>query len=356
MKNSWKELASVYIGTVVGAGFASGQEIIQFFGVFGYKGIYGIILATALFSIVGAIVLSRVFRNKIKSYSEYITPLFGRRISKIMELIIISYLFIGFCIMLAGSGAVFKEQFNLPYNVGIYVMAFLCFLTLVFSVKGISFVNKIAVPFLIIGIILVGSGIILKEGFVFSNFNGVSITKTGNWVTSALLYVSFNSISAIVILASLLPIVDSEKQAVKGGIFGGLGLGVMAIFILLSTLILYTDVYGIEIPMIRVAGLLGKWSGYMYSAILWLAMFTTAIGNGFGCVNRITASSKKNQLFISAIFCIISIPLAKIGFSSLVSIIYPLFGYLGIFMLVYIIIDEFNHILKRYRRNLYKRK
>lgn len=356
MKGSWKELASVYIGTVVGAGFASGQEIIQFFGVFGYKGIYGIILATVLFSIIGSIVLSQVFKNRITSYSDYITPLFGRRISKIMELIMISYLFIGFCIMLAGSGAVFKEQFNVSANIGIYVMSLFCFFTLVFSVKGISLVNKIVVPFLIIGIVFVGSVVIVKEGFVFSNFCGVSMTKTGNWFTSALLYVSFNSIPSIVILTSLLSIINSEKQAIKGGILGGLGLGAMAIFILLSTLILYTDVYTIEIPMIKAAQLVGGWGGYMYSIILWLAMFTTAIASGFGCINKISVLIKGNQLFISAILCIIAIPLAKVGFANLVSIIYPLFGYLGLFMLVYIIVSQVLDILGVYRRNLYRQK
>lgn len=356
MKNSWKELTSVYIGTVIGAGFASGQEIIQFFGVFGYKGIYGIIFASILFSVMGAIVLSQVYRDRITSYDEYITPLFGRRISKVMELIIISYLFIGFCIMLAGSGAVFIEQFNIPADIGIYTMAFLCFLTLAFSVKGISFVNRLVVPFLIIGIILVGSVVIMKEGFNFSNFYGVSRAKTGNWATSAILYVSFNSISAIVILTSLLPIIGNERQAIKGGIFGGIGLGVMAMFILLSALILYTDIYSIEIPMIRAAQYLGDWGGYMYSVILWLAMFTTAIASGFGCVNRISSVIKESQLFISAMFCVIAIPFAKVGFSSLVSIIYPLFGYLGLFMLVYIIVNQFLDFLGLYRRNLYKQK
>ncbi|MFA5524990.1 MAG: hypothetical protein WDA24_11590 [Tissierellales bacterium] len=356
MKGSWKELASVYIGTVVGAGFASGQEIIQFFGVFGYKGIYGIILATVLFSTIGPIVLSQVFKNKTTSYSEYIRPLFGRRISKIMELIIISYLFIGFCIMIAGSGAVFKEQFKLSANIGIYLMSLSCFLTLVFSVKGISFVNKIVVPFLIIGIILVGSVLIVKEGLVFSNFYGAKLTKTGNWVTSALLYVSFNSISSIVILTSLLPIINDRNQAIKGGVLGGLGLGAMAIFILLSTLILYNDVYTIEIPMIKAAQLLGVGGGYIYSIILWLSMFTTAIASGFGCINKFSTLVKGKNLFISAIFCIIAIPLAKLGFASLVSAIYPLFGYLGFFMFVYIMVIQFIETVGVYRGKLYRQK
>lgn len=356
MRNSWRDLASVYIGTVIGAGFASGQEIIQFFGVFGYKGIFGIILASVLFSALGAVVLLSVYRNRITCYSEYITPLFGRRISKIIELIVISFLFIGFCIMLAGSGAIFKEQLNISDNIGIYLMAFLCFLTLAFSVKGISFVNKLVVPFLIIGIVLVGSTVMAKEGFVLSNFHGANITKTGNWITSSILYVSYNSISAIVMMTSLLPIITNKKQALKGGILGGLGLGIMAIFILLSILILYTDVYNIEVPMAKVAQRLGSWCGYIYSIILWLAMFTTAIASGFGCVNRVYSSFKGNQLFISGVFCIIAIPFAKVGFSSLVSKLYPLYGYIGLFILIYIITNQIFDIISVCRRNLCKQK
>jgi len=34
------KVAATYIGTVVGAGFASGQEMLQFFAVFGLKGFW----------------------------------------------------------------------------------------------------------------------------------------------------------------------------------------------------------------------------------------------------------------------------------------------------------------------------
>jgi len=354
MRSSWKELSSVYIGTVIGAGFASGQEIIQFFGVYGYKGIHGIILATSLFSMVGAIVLYQVYKNRITCYSEYVTPLFGKRISRFLEVIIISYLFISFCIMLAGSGALFNQHFNINSNIGIYLMAFLCFLTLAFSIKGVSFVNKLMVPLMIIGIVLVGVVVIGKEKFIFSNYYGVNMTKTGNWITSAILYVSYNTISSIVVLASLFPLINDEKQAIKGGILGGIGLGAMGLFILLPILILYNDVYSIEIPMIKAAQYLGSWGGYMYSIILWFAMFTTAIGNGLGCINKISSLVKENQLFVSAVFCIISIPFAKVGFSNLVSIIYPLFGYLGLFMLIFIIVNQILDFLGLYRRSSYK--
>ena len=39
--------AATYVGTVVGAGFASGQEVLQFFGLLGPSGPLGILLAVA---------------------------------------------------------------------------------------------------------------------------------------------------------------------------------------------------------------------------------------------------------------------------------------------------------------------
>ena len=42
-------IAGAYVGTVVGAGFASGQEVLQFFTYFGLKSILAIALATLLF-------------------------------------------------------------------------------------------------------------------------------------------------------------------------------------------------------------------------------------------------------------------------------------------------------------------
>ena len=44
MKNISK-VSFVIIGTMIGAGFASGQEIYAFFSIYGIKGILGIIIS-----------------------------------------------------------------------------------------------------------------------------------------------------------------------------------------------------------------------------------------------------------------------------------------------------------------------
>lgn len=291
-------------------------------------------LATILFSIIGAFVLQIVYKYRIKDYEEFIKPIFGWKLSKIFEFIITIFLFIGFCVMLAGSGAIFNQYLNLSYNVGIYIMVTCALLTFMFSIKGISTVNNIIVPFLIVGIVTIGAITILKEGLPLIKLDGVKITKTGNWLTSAIFYVSYNSISAIVIMTSLLTIIPTKKDAIKGGIFGGLGLGVLAVFLIMPLLILFTEIRDLEIPMLGVASKIGDRGGLIYTIILWGAMFTTAIANGFSCIKRLESKLKLNFKILSIVFCVATIPIARLGFANLVATLYPVFGYLGFFMLI----------------------
>ena len=51
------EVATVFTGSFLGAGFLSGQELLQFFGVFGGYGIAGMVLAIAAFVLFSLLVL-----------------------------------------------------------------------------------------------------------------------------------------------------------------------------------------------------------------------------------------------------------------------------------------------------------
>ena len=51
--------AGAYVATVIGSGFATGQEILQFFTFYGYAGIIGGIISMVLFSWFGAEVIDK---------------------------------------------------------------------------------------------------------------------------------------------------------------------------------------------------------------------------------------------------------------------------------------------------------
>ena len=53
-------ISLAFIGVVVGAGFASGQEAMQYFVAFGEKGFFGVVLGAALMMITGIAVPHRL--------------------------------------------------------------------------------------------------------------------------------------------------------------------------------------------------------------------------------------------------------------------------------------------------------
>ena len=336
---SWRQIASVYIGTVIGAGFASGQEILQFFVKYGYKGLIGALISTALFMIIATITLLKVYNDKIENYQQLIVPVMGKKFSIIVEITILSYLFIGVCIMVAGSGALFEEQFNISYNIGLIIMALMTLFTVMYSVKGILTANTILIPILLIGIIFIGIMTFAKKDFDFNNINIASEDKH-SWLMSSIMYVNYNIISAIVVLATLLPVIKNRKSAIKGGLMGGLGLGALALFLIISLMLVYEDIKYLELPMLGVARYAVKNGDILYSFLIWIAMFTTSVSNSFGFLTRICDIIKMNFELAAVTFCITIILVAHIGFSNLVNMFYPLFGYLGsVFILIFIILS-----------------
>lgn len=349
-------IASVYIGTVIGAGFASGQEIFQFFGKYGGRGVLGITLVTILFSLLGIIVLDNIYARKIHSFEHFAKLYFGKTCFKFINIILTFLLFTSYVVMLSGSGAALYENFEIPYIYGIIIMGIVTFSVFIFGVKGIANANKIIVPFLICIILWIGLTVIYENQMIFSNFYAgqskntntlsnmssvktllIQLTYEFDWIWSAIIYFCYNTIGAIVVMSSLHTLIYDKKAARLGGLLGGTTLGILAMVILLSLIILHTNIIGLEVPMITIASTLGSRWRIIYSFVLILAMFTTAIANGYGCILNISNLIGINQKLASLAVCLVAIPLATIGFKNLVSFFYPLFGYIGMLFICVII-------------------
>lgn len=137
------KIAATYIGTVVGAGFASGQSIMQFFTVYGAFGGIGICMTTLLFIWLGTkmMVLSR--RIQAFSYQEFNTFLFGNVFGKVANALTFLILFGVTAVMLSGTGSIFEEQLGLPYQIGIVISIALSYLVMSRELNGILAVNSL---------------------------------------------------------------------------------------------------------------------------------------------------------------------------------------------------------------------
>lgn len=156
MKNTLKALC-VIIGTIIGAGFASGREIYIFFNCYGSKGLAGIILSSTLTGLIIYQVLNQIKHKKIENYHQYIEKIgINASLKEIINNIINLFLLISFYIMVAGFSAYFKQQWGLSEILTGFIMIVLCYITFLHSMEGVTKVNTILIPILIAIIILLG--------------------------------------------------------------------------------------------------------------------------------------------------------------------------------------------------------
>lgn len=331
--------ASVYTGIILGAGFASGQELIQFFVRFGMSGMLGLIFSGVILAVSGWAVMDICVRMKIKSYDEFIKAVLGKRLGFFMDIVVIIFIAVLFCTMLAAVGALGKEAFNMPFTAGVLVFAGLCFITFLFDLNGIVEINVVLAPLLVAGGIFFGIFTVVID-YTPAFTGSVSVIKQirEHWAFAAVIYSSYNIITAVSVLSGMHEIVTSRRVAKYAGILGGFCMTLLGVCFALPLLINFDFLAGLELPMLGLAQSYGKGIEYFYIFLLLAAIFTTAVSNGFAVIEWLSRRLKVNKLLIKIMVTVSGIVVAHIGFSVFVGKAYPVFGYVGLFEIVVIIL------------------
>lgn len=328
------KIAFVYIGLIIGAGFASGREIMQYFNFRSNTDYSGIVLSSLLFIVLCYIILNKASRLKLSDFDEYVNAVAGRAARGVKAFMLL-YMFCGFFVMLAGSGALLKNSFACPALVGILLMALICFAVFAFDIKGIVLLNGILVPLMLAGILYIGiSSIIFNDTQAFYLFYDIK----NNMLFSALCYVSYNTITAAAVLVPLARNA-AKKELITGALIGGGILGILICVIWIALGLHFGQVWYSEIPMFQLAEMNGVISKWVYSAVLLMSICTTAVSQGFGILSYCKAKTLKKRVLCGGIICLLAIPFSLLGFGHLVEHLYAFFGYCGLVWMLWVIID-----------------
>lgn len=341
------KVACIYMATIIGAGFASGQEIVQFFSHYYEGGFYGILLAGLLFSILGYLVLDKVYTERIRNYDEFIFPALGWFAGWVVEIAATLFMLCLFCIMIAGSGNVLAAKLGIPFSSAVLVMSLVCLVFILTNIRGIITLSTFVTPILITGIILVGLYIITCRDVTVFNLSDVYTVVTRNWVFSALIYVSYNSILSIVVMTSLLPYLKTRRTGKMGGILGGAMLCFIALILNTAISFFYPASAASELPVLSLVGKYNQLLGSIYALLLWVAMLVSAVTSGYCFVDRVCSKVRVDKRAIACIACALVIPLSNIGFSGLIASLYPIFGYIGLFVVFAILLQGARPVLSR---------
>lgn len=155
MKNILK-IVFVITGAIVGAGFASGQEVYLFFFSHGIKGIIGIVLSSFIIGVVISKTLKIINDNNINTYNEFLDYLIkNKKIKLLINSIINIFILVTFYIMIAGFGAYLQQEYKIDITLGSAILSLLCFIILKSNVRGFVKSNEILIPILLIVITVI---------------------------------------------------------------------------------------------------------------------------------------------------------------------------------------------------------
>lgn len=329
------KISAVFIGTIIGAGLASGQEILQFFSLYGKNGFIGIILCCLLYVVFSCIIIYLCYKHKFKSYNDMAIFVLGKKFGRITDIFLTFFIFAGNTIMISGGGAMLNEFFGLNKAVGILLMATLSFLVTSLSTKGLIATNVIVVPLSTIMILLVGL-FTLKQNPDSLNHIIISTPtqNKGNFLISAILYASFNLILATGVICPMTREIKSRRNFIIGCVLGGVVLTILALSVNFAILTYYPGSFYSEIPTLHISKSFGAIFMLLLTGIIWLEMFSTEISNLYSLGKRMESSFKISYTTSVLLIILVSIPVSFAGFSNLIRILYPPFGAVSFIFIV----------------------
>lgn len=331
----WR-LAGMYMGTVVGAGFASGQEVLQFFGFHGLYGILGILVSSALFVIYGAVVMITGRRIGAESHREVVLAGGIPWATGAVDILITCFLLGTFSAMAAGSGAIFEEQFGVPALLGSGALAAVAVATVLLGISGVVTALSLFSPLLLATVIVV-SLVAFSQSPADFTWSDPARAALSPWPVAAVAYASYNLVFAIAILAPA-GTLGTEAALRRGALYGGIGLGLGALAIHVALLTRAPAVTRFEIPMIHLATqTLGPFS-LAYSVILLAEVYTTSVACLYGFVARLAEQGSRRYRLFAVGSGIAGFAASLVGFSNLVSKVYSAVGVAGLLLLVTLIV------------------
>jgi len=321
--------AATYIGTVVGAGFASGQEVLQFFSLHGARGLPAIFVATLGFFVYGLASMEIGRIRNATSHGPVLEEAVGRTLAPFLDLVTTFFLFGALSAMISGAGSVLHQEFGLPWTVGAIALAFVTLVTVLFGLKGVVYAVSSVVPFLIAGVLVIGVAVLFQRGLVFRTPPPGFQPAVRTWGWSGVNYVSYNIIMAVPVLAALGAHSSSRRRNVRSCLLGAAGLGAGLTVVYLTLVVSFPDSATYEVPMARLASEVHYLGRPLYSTIFLSEVYTTAVANLYGFAARIAHPETPNfrAAAVGAVF--LGVLTASIGFANLVRIVYPVVGWAG---------------------------
>lgn len=325
------KVSFVIIGTTIGAGYASGREIWEFFASYGRGSHFSIVLSMLLFALSCYVIMTISHRLQSPHYGQVLEELLGKSLAKCYDVLIFFYLFSTTVVMFAGSGAILS-YWNMSYWLGVWITALFVFIIFFRDVEMMTSLNSILTPFMI-GVLILTCLVFLGHAFGQDELMASGLTS----YPSAIAFTSLN----ILPLVAILSVFGSKMKAAEikiASINSAVLLTAISLLYNHSLMLVGDDILLYEVPLFSILRDFPPQLIAGVGLVLWLAIYTTAVSNVFGIVSRFKHVVSFPQWVVAGFFVLLVLPLTQFGFGNLIQFLYPLYGVLNLFLLMTILL------------------
>ena len=285
-KINWKSVFTV-MGAIlafnIGTGFATGQEVMQYFSVFGWWSI-GAGIAFAVTMAVGIYCFAYASERFNLTTGEQVLKFYlGNGLGTVINYFYIFYLYMCVIVRYTGAASALNEQYGAPLWVGAAIIAGVCCITSLFGLKNIvNIISKIGPVLigiaLVISLIAVVKGVAsgsLSEGAKLVASGEISHMKASNsWLIAGIILAT-STILWYPNFAVELKQEHSMKNLMIGQSIGNTLVGAAEVMMGLAMIANITEVAELDVPFLYVASKTFSGFGSIYAIMIFAALYTT---------------------------------------------------------------------------------
>lgn len=344
-------IAGSTIALLIGSGFATGQEVMQYIASFSWTGLIGAVIITVLLTYTALSFVTVGHHHRFKTPNDIFKFYTGKTMGTLFDYYSIFLLYMSCIVMISGAGTTLNEQYGWPIWVGASLLTFSGIIVVILGLENLTNIIGNVGPLIII--LALGVSVIsiinnwdnlpvadqmMQEAVA----NGDVIQAADNFLISAANYAGFAMMWLVAFLGQVGRSANSGKEGRLGAGMGTITFGIGVVVLAIALILSIGKIGDSQVPALILAQEIAPWMGGVFSILVFLGIFSSCVPLLWTVIARFSneGTTKYNVLtfVLSLTALVISLSL---DFELLVNYVYVLNGYIGLVLMAIVIVGSF---------------
>lgn len=338
--------AGAMIAWVIGSGFATGQETLQFFAAFGYWSYAGIAVTFLGFILLGQFLMTTGYEHRNEQAFNHYYHYCGRSLGNFYMWLVYGVLLLLMPVLVSGAGATLAQYYGISSVVGTGLMTLMVLSAYLIGFERLlKVVSKIG-PVIIIFSVLVGLYAVLTDWSAWSTVSDNFVDLEGmqaarHWAISGIIYLGLNFLPGSAYFVNLGRSAKNGRE-VKYGAIAGATVIVLTITIMNTAILLNAgETVALAVPVLFLAQKISLFFAGIFTIVLILGIFASCSAMMWSVCNRFSYGGDWGNRAFAVGVAVFIFGLGLLPFAELVGIFYPMIGYIGLIFIGAVIYKGF---------------